>query len=221
MTYKIGSKRKNLDNHGYSKRIKNFTKCKSLLSCKPSKVKDTRKTSNQKPLDLTKIISVRNKHNVESSIYVSMSPGKKDKLWNRDTKLDINKIKQNNIQVVICLLEDRELIGLNLQHYPQQVLDQGLLFYHLPIPDGSYPKNNQLGLFIPLIINNLIKGKNILIHCRCGYGRCGTLAGCCLVQLGYTPKDSIEIVRYLRPGAIQNTSQEGAVINYFNLINIL
>jgi hypothetical protein len=36
-------------------------------------------------------------------------PGKKDIRWNRDLQLDLNAIKDNNIQVIVCLLEWSEM----------------------------------------------------------------------------------------------------------------
>jgi ADP-ribosyl-[dinitrogen reductase] hydrolase len=56
------------------------------------------------------------------------------------------------------------------------------------------------------------QGKNVVVHCRGGLGRTGTVAACVLVALGrHTAEDAIETVRKARRGTIQTNEQEGFV----------
>jgi len=57
-------------------------------------------------------------------------------------------------------------------------------------------------------------GQTVVIHCRGGLGRSGTVAAACLVALGHQPADAIELVRSARPGAVESTSQERWVHSY-------
>jgi protein-tyrosine phosphatase len=82
----------------------------------------------------------------------------------------------------------------------------------LPIVDGSIPdkqfelewKNSG-----PLLGSLLRRGKDVLVHCRGGLGRAGTIAAWLLIDLGMEPQTAIANVRKVRPGAIEPyTGQE-------------
>lgn len=51
-------------------------------------------------------------------------------------------------------------------------------------------------------------GERIMIHCRGGQGRTGTLAARLLVESVVEPKRAIARVRDARPGAIETSAQE-------------
>ena len=53
------------------------------------------------------------------------------------------------------------------------------------------------------------EGKNVVVYCRGGLGRTGTVAGCVLVALRrHTAEDAIKTVRKARKGTIQAHEQE-------------
>ena len=58
------------------------------------------------------------------------------------------------------------------------------------------------------IKDSLSSGGRVLLHCRGGLGRAGTVAARILVEFGYAPDVAIEAVRRARPGAIENSIQE-------------
>jgi protein-tyrosine phosphatase len=47
----------------------------------------------------------------------------------------------------------------------------------------------------------------VVVHCRGGLGRTGTIAACCLVARGRAPRSAIRLVRDARPGAVEVESQ--------------
>ncbi len=52
----------------------------------------------------------------------------------------------------------------------------------------------------------------MIVHCRGGQGRTGTLAACVLVALGHSSDEAIRIVRRARGGAVEDhTGQEGYI----------
>ena len=53
----------------------------------------------------------------------------------------------------------------------------------------------------------------MLVHCRGGLGRAGTIAARLLIELGIEPATAIERVRAVRPGAIETRAQEEYVLN--------
>ena len=58
------------------------------------------------------------------------------------------------------------------------------------------------------IKGSLSAGERVLLHCRGGLGRAGTVAARILVEFGYAPDVAIEEVRRARPGSIENSVQE-------------
>jgi ADP-ribosyl-[dinitrogen reductase] hydrolase len=64
----------------------------------------------------------------------------------------------------------------------------------------------------PRIRLTLKEGHNIVIHCKGGLGRTGTIAARLLIELGFDPKTAIQCVRHGRPGSIENNLQENYVL---------
>ena len=53
----------------------------------------------------------------------------------------------------------------------------------------------------------------MLLHCRGGIGRTGTIAARLLVEFGFKPADAIALVRRTRPGTIETSAQEQYVLD--------
>lgn len=194
--------------------MKNDTNNATTIS---SIINDNRITSKIVPyeiIDIAHVVPDPLNQELRGRLSVSICPGKKDTRSNRDLDLDLKEIKNNGIQVVICLLKWREFQLLDIMEYPKKVQEAGLVFYHLPIKDRGIPQQRELDTLIPIIVKHLCDGMNILVHCRCGLGRAGTICACCLCHFDYSAKEAIEIVRQQRPGAIQTHKQEQCIINY-------
>jgi ADP-ribosyl-[dinitrogen reductase] hydrolase len=58
----------------------------------------------------------------------------------------------------------------------------------------------------------LRRGSDVLVHCRGGLGRAGTVAARLLIELGLEPVTAMARVREVRPGAIENDDQEMYVL---------
>ena len=58
----------------------------------------------------------------------------------------------------------------------------------------------------------LRNGSDVLVHCRGGLGRAGTIASRLLIELGMAPKTAIARVRAVRPGAIETCAQKEYVL---------
>jgi len=176
---------------------------------------NNRITSLQDPY---KIIDIMHHYVSKGRLTLSIAPGKKDTRWNRDLKLDLTMIKNNGIRVIVCLLEWSEMKKLHLLYYPKIAQEEGFIFYHLPIKDRGIPNRKNIDCLIPILVEHLISGQNVLIHCRSGLGRAGTVCACCLAHFGFEGQKTIDVVRDRRPGAIQTFRQESFVIRYCNSI---
>ena len=178
---------------------------------------DRRVNSVQSPytiVDVAHIVFDPLRPDIKGRLTISIAPGKKDQRWNRDLQLDLDAIKNNGIQVIVCLLQWSEMKMLSITDYPKRAQEQGFLFYHLPIQDRRTPNHKDIDVLVPIIVQHLIAGQNVLVHCRGGLGRAGTICGCCLGHFGYDGVTAIGIVRKQRPGAIQTEQQAACVVKY-------
>ena len=86
-----------------------------------------------------------------------------------------------------------------------------MLWFHLPIVDVSTPDKyfeqawDTTGETLRSLLQN---GANVLVHCRGGLGRAGTVAARLLIEVGMGPETAIAKVRKVRPGAIETSAQE-------------
>lgn len=172
----------------------------------------TAKTSTNSPLRIGTVIS----GDGLGRIGVTLCPGKKDPraLYgpaDRDLDLDLDEIQRWGATAVISLITDEEIDYLKVQGLSEAVRDRHMEWWHLPIPDVSPPGPDfedgwkSAG---EAIRDRLRSGFDVLIHCKGGLGRAGTVAARLLVELGENPDDAIRKVRDARPGAIETTEQE-------------
>lgn len=170
----------------------------------------SRATSKTQPYELTLIPDTR----ASGKLYISSAPGRRDSKHRRDLKTDLEVLKAANVRVIVCVLEWSELEYLKIQTYPRMAQEHGFKFLHLPIPDRNAPCILEAQTFVSQIIAELEAHNNVLIHCRAGLGRAGTIAACCLKQLGYCHRSSIRKIRKHRPGAIQTSAQMHCIKHY-------
>src|SRR5258705_9775124 len=175
------------------------------------------KTSVSHPLQIAAIVS-----GVPGSgrVGLTLCPGKYDPYamsgaWDRDLALDLDNIRDWGAAAIVTLLELKELKLLRVERLGEEILRRNMLWYHLPIVDGSIPderfdyKWNIAGQELRSILRN---GSDVLVHCRGGLGRAGTIASRLLIELGMAPETAIARVRAARPGAIETSAQKEYVL---------
>lgn len=135
--------------------------------------------------------------------------------WNRDLQTDLNVIAQWGAAAVVSLIEPAEMEALRVTDLGAEVTARHMAWYHLPIPDVSIPQATFENSWTQVgegLRARLRDGANVLIHCKGGLGRAGTVAARLLVELGLSPPEAIEMVRRARPGAIETAAQERYVV---------
>jgi ADP-ribosyl-[dinitrogen reductase] hydrolase len=156
------------------------------------------------------------------AIGVTFCPGKQgDSVfgapWARDLSLDLDVIQSWGASAVVTLVEAHELVSLGVPDLGDRVRDRGIDWYHLPIVDLNAPDKGFEATW-PSVATTLRQrvtaGGRVLVHCRGGLGRAGTVAACLLVEFGVTPEEAIQRVRIARPNAIETSAQERYVRAY-------
>ena len=161
---------------------------------------------------------------IPGAIGISLCPGKKDprRNWDRDLDIDLAAIRKWGAEVVVTLLEHNELELLHVLSLPDAVARHGMKWVHLPIRDVSVPDRKFEANWLaagPDLRNRIRHGGSILIHCRGGRGRAGTIAARMLVEFGMDAQSAIDAVRRVRPGAIETREQEKHVRGCHRMID--
>ena len=154
------------------------------------------------------------------SVGITFCPGKKDAAslsgpWDRDLDLDLDAIAAWGAAAVVTLVETWELEHLSVPELGAQVERRGMRWLHLPIVDVSTPGAHFEARWrdlAPDLHRHLRGGGKVLVHCRGGIGRAGTIGARLLVELGWTPDEAIGTIRRVRdPNAIETFEQEAYV----------
>ena len=149
-------------------------------------------------------------------IGITLCPGKKDLRAqngpaNRDLGLDLDEIQRWGATAVISLITDEEIDYLQVSGLREAVEARHMEWWHLPIPDVNPPGFDfERGWRIAgeAIRDRLRMGFDVLVHCKGGLGRAGTVGSRLLVELGENPDSAIRKVRKARPRAVETTGQK-------------
>ncbi|MBP8902453.1 MAG: ADP-ribosylglycohydrolase family protein, partial [Thiobacillaceae bacterium] len=147
---------------------------------------------------------------------ITFCPGKcdldaHDGPWSRDLPLDLGAIRAWGANALVTLLEGHEFDLLHVHRLGDMAEAASLEWHHLPIPDMGEPgwHYERRWIYSGARLRRLLRrGGRVVVHCRAGLGRAGTIAARLLVELGMPPAEAISQVRKARPGAIQTPEQE-------------
>lgn len=148
-------------------------------------------------------------------IGMTFCPGKKQAYaacgtWDRDLDLDLARVREWGAVAVVTLMETHELAEYRVGHIGAAVEVLGMEWHHLPITDVDVPREPFEAPWVrsgPRLRAHLVGGRRILLHCRGGLGRTGTIAARLLIELGVPAPDAIAAVRAARPGALETPAQ--------------
>lgn len=161
---------------------------------------------------------------VPGRIGLTLCPGKRQTgalsgEWARDLETDLEAIAAWGATAIVTLLESHEFASLGVPEFSEQI-PMKFAWCWLPIPDGGVPDDafeQAWKVQGPEIRSRLEQGQSVLIHCRAGLGRTGTVAARLLIEFGLEPRAAIGAVRAARPGAIETGAQERYVLALGNL----
>ena len=143
-----------------------------------------------------------------------IQPGGLGGNWRRDLTTDLDAIRDWGAVAVVTLMEAHELARYRVAALGEGVRARGMAWLHLPIVDADIPNAvfeqswRDAG---PRLRAWLGEGRRILLHCRGGLGRTGTIAARLLIELGMEPGAAVTAVRAARAGTLETRSQEAYV----------
>ncbi len=172
------------------------------------------KTSLTHPLQIAEVPAAN------GTIGITFCPGKQQRSafsgqWSRDLAIDLDAIHAWGAAAVVTLVEHHELASLKVEQLGAEVQARHMAWHHLPIPDVSVPCSRfekqwqQHGEGLRSLLRH---GFKVLVHCKGGLGRAGTVSARLLAELGTAPAEAIAMVRAVRPGAIETEAQRQHVL---------
>jgi len=152
------------------------------------------------------------------AIGVTFAPGKYQEaamtgVWERDLDCDLAAIRAWGASYLITLMEPWEFDELRIPSLPERAKAHGLTWYGLPITDGAAPDIRLLEQWKeigPALAATVLAGGRLVVHCKGGLGRAGTVASMLLIDTHAvaTADEAMSRVRAARPGAIETQVQE-------------
>ena len=188
-----------------------------MIGSRPVQAVTSTKTSESDPLRIPSVIPCDD----FGRIGLTLCPGKKDPRgrtgsWDRDLDRDLDEVQRWGATAVVSLITDQEFDLLQVRGLPEAVQSRHMEWWHLPIPDGQPPGaefERAWKAAGEAIRDRLRMGFDVLVHCKGGLGRAGTVAARVLVELGETCNNAIRKVRDARSReAIETREQEGHVM---------
>ncbi len=115
---------------------------------------------------------------------------------------EMDWVRENGVKAVLTLTEEPLL---------EQWLNN-IYYLHVPTVNSSAPDIEDIEKAVDFIDKNLKNNKSVMVHCAAGKGRTGTILVAYMMKFrGMNVKSAIEEIRSLRPGSVENGSQEIAL----------
>lgn len=150
------------------------------------------------------------KHTKPARLGLTILPGRADR--ERDLDQDLQSLKEQGVQAVVCLVPLDELERYGVKHLLQAYRDCGFSVLHAPVVDQKVCSPRELAEMINWIEEHLSNGQSVMVHCVGGLGRSGFALAGFLVSRGVDWEKAIQIVRESRsPRAVETPLQEQAV----------
>lgn len=116
-------------------------------------------------------------------------------------------LARSGCDILVSLVRDEE-IAMRFPHFASWLAEAGPRAIRLPIPDWGTTDDRSLMGLVDQIVDLVVAGRNVLVHCGGGIGRAGVVTTLVLVSLGWALPDAAEHVRMSRPGAGPDSEEQ-------------
>jgi atypical dual specificity phosphatase len=117
---------------------------------------------------------------------------------------DLPDLRRAGITAILSLTE----------RVPREIAESAFTHLALPIRDFHAPTPGQIDAAVAFLDTTVDAGGACAVHCGAGLGRTGTIVAAWLVHHGKSAADAIAEVRRRRPGSVETSEQEAAVVAY-------
>jgi ADP-ribosyl-[dinitrogen reductase] hydrolase len=151
------------------------------------------------------------------SLGMTFLPGKRDHgisghHW-RDLDVDVQRLRDvHRADAFVLLVEDHELRATSTTAITATMERAGIRLIRFRIIDGGVPLDAVVfRLQLDDVSARLRAGERVVVACRGGLGRTGTLVACLLIEAGLDAEAAIDLTRRTRPMTIENATQEAFI----------
>ena len=137
--------------------------------------------------------------------------------WDRDLEADLLRLREEFDAVhLVCLLEDHEFAELAIDSLADSAAGAGIHFHRLPIRDGAVPRQDaDASGLVSDIVQWAAAGENVVVHCKGGLGRAGTIGGCVLRAAGMDADATLAALIEARGSNCPETSAQRDYVRRF------
>jgi protein-tyrosine phosphatase len=144
---------------------------------------------------------------VPGRLGITLCPGRRDR--KRSLAADLAALAAAGTTHLISLVTPHELVTLGIADLPDRVSALGIAHRHVAIADGQIPDAAVAVRLTADVVALLRGGARVVVHCRGGLGRSGTVAALALRELGLSADEALLRVRRARgPWAVDPGKQE-------------
>lgn len=118
----------------------------------------------------------------------------------RDTEDDLADLRTLNVKYLVCLEETRPISDDELAPYEMSAV-------HFPIVDMDAPSVQAMSSLCIQFDAMIASQRAVVVHCRAGLGRTGTVLAAYLIHRGATALDALEQVRRVQRRFVQSDAQ--------------
>jgi protein-tyrosine phosphatase len=130
--------------------------------------------------------------------------------WARDLRADLKRLREEyGTRMLVSLMEDHEYRRFGVAELLERDSIEDVEIERFPIRDVDVPEEaEEFERLTSRMIRRLRRGENVVVHCRAGLGRSGTVAACVLVALDeHSAQEAVAAVRRVRKRALQTPGQ--------------
>jgi hypothetical protein len=165
-------------------------------------------------VDLAKVPGLVEAGESGGRLGMTFLPGKQRDGWTgphwRDLRADVARLRGVlGVDALLLLVEDHELEAARVPDIAAVMAEGGIELLRFPIRDMDVTSDREgLRLTLDDVLGRIADGQSVVVACRGGMGRTGTIVGCLLRDGGLDGEAAIKLTRNSRTDTIERDTQE-------------